>query len=144
MSKKGGRKRRAHPDSDDEVDINGVSDDDFDPRELLVVKQIASKQKTQRKQPPAVVKPAPKARKLNGAAAAKEEEAEDGEVGEEDAVDEDGEVDEEDDDDDEVDTVSVQELQRLKRGSKPKREDKVYANNEVSSTTLPLRMHSPS
>ena len=127
MSKKQGRKRRAHPDSDDEVDINGASDDDFDPRELLAVKQITDKRRT----------PPTRLTTRDGEEKVKSEEEEKEQV----AVDGDEEGDDGEGPGDGVETVSAQELERLKRGRKAKREDRAFINNEVSCappTHLPL------
>ena len=151
MSKKT-RKRRAHPD-DEEADANGFdSDDDFDPRELLAVKQIANKRKAIASAPPqrgATKRTAARAttsHSANGATNgsihsndaenAAEDEAEgdeqDHERKDEDAM---GEHDEdgadEDGDADGVDTVTQTELSRLQRSKKPQREQKAFINNKV-------------
>ena len=127
-----GRKRRAHPDSEDEA----ASDDDFDPRELQAVQNIRNKAKRTTRPPQQTTDDESDndSGQHNGHGE-EEDDDEDGEDGGADGMNGAGEGEEVDGDDDAgagedgIEEVSRAELLRLKRAKNRKKEKTEYVYN---------------
>ena len=139
-----GRKRRARPDSDDELS----DDDDFDPTELMAVKQIMTKRKTDKQrqrtsttqqQPEEKQREdddeQPEAQTADGAEQEEKEATAEDEQGEQDGVQDAVEDGEEEGEEEELETVSRAELSGLKRANRRPVKTS-FINNEVSSQAV--------